>query len=244
MRAHFYLPAHRWVKAGCVALFLILALATVQSVRLGAASVLTGFAYHDVERWAFASRSPGTQEIDRVFENFSNSLRFAPANPWALEGLGTVAFARMRVAGSPQEALAAARDAYARFRQALLQRPTSPFLWANLALSKLYLDEIDEELFTALRHADELGPWEPASQLTTLFVALAVWPHLDSPLQQAVVRSVERSATRNAEKMFALVKSYGRFDLVCGIGEYASIAGPDCRQTARTTGPMDKRGRQ
>ena len=150
----------------------------------------------------------------------------------------------MRSAGSPQEALAAARDAYAQFRQALQQRPTSPFLWANLALSKLYLDEIDEELFTALRHADELGPWEPASQLTTLFVALAVWPHLDSSLRQSVVRRVKRGATRDAEKMFALVKSYGRFDLVCGIGEYASIAGPDCRQTARTTGPMDKRGRQ
>ena len=47
-----------------------------------------------------------------------------------------------------------------RFRQALVQRPTSPFLWANLALTKLYLNEVDSELSEALRHVDPVP--EPA----------------------------------------------------------------------------------
>ena len=231
-------------RAGAVLLVIFLAATGVESTRLGAANVFADSGRLDIERWASASPPPGVQDLNRAVDNFSDSLRYASANPWALEGLGALGFARMRVAGNPPEALAAARDAYKRFREALRQRPTSPFLWANLALSKLYLDEIDAELFVALRHADELGPWEPAIQQTTLFVALAVWPHLDAGLRQSVVRRVERGATRDAEKLFAIVKSYGRFDLVCGIDEYASIAGPNCKQAATTARPIDKRGRQ
>ena len=89
-------------------------------------------------------------EISRVANYFSDSLGYAPDNPWALEGLGALDLSRMRASRMPRQALAATRDAHARFRQALLQRPTSPFLWANLALTKLYLDEIDGELRSEL----------------------------------------------------------------------------------------------
>jgi hypothetical protein len=150
----------------------------------------------------------------------------------------------MRASRVPREALAATRDAHTRFRQALLQRPTSPFLWANLALTKLYLNEIDAELLLALRRADELGPWEPTVQQTALFVGLAVWPKLDPDLQQMLARTVERGARRNPQKMFEIVKSYRRFDLVCDIPKYKLIAAPDCKKavSAAGSGPMMKPG--
>src|SRR5665647_58262 len=91
----------------------------------------------------------------------------------------------MRASTNPREALALARDGRVRFLQALRLRPTSPFLWANLALTKLYLNEFDDEMRSALRHADELGPWEPTVQQTILFVGLAAWQDLDSGLRQA-----------------------------------------------------------
>ncbi len=140
----------------------------------------------------------------------------------------------MRASRIPREALAVTRDARVRFRQALLQRPTSPFLWANLALTKLYLNEIDDELLTALRNADALGPWEPTVQQTTLFVGLALWQDLDPDLRQALVRTIERGALRNAQKMFEIVKSYARFDLICDIEQYKAkaISGPDCKKAA------------
>lgn len=223
---------YRWRKAGYVALFVFLALVTVQTARLGAAGLFVQSARFELDKWASASPRPNRLDIDRVARYFAEGLRYAADNPWALEGIGALDLASMRISKTPQEALAATRDAHSRFRQALIQRPTAPMLWANVALAKLYLDEIDGDFFTALRRADELGPWEPAVQQTVLFVGLAKWQDLDSALRRTLVRSIERGASRNTRRMFEIVKSYRRFDLICAINNYRSIAGPDCGATA------------
>ena len=215
-----------------MALFILLALAAAQCARLGAAGLFVQLAQGEIDRWTPASRTPRLAEVRLAAKYFSDSLEYASDNPWALEGLGALELTRMRASRIPREALAVTRSARVRFRQALLQRPTSPFLWANLASTKLYLNEIDDELLTALRHADALGPWEPTVQQTTLFVGLAVWRDLDPDLRQALVRTIERGALRNAPKMFEIVKSYGRFDLICAIEKYKPIAGPDCAKAA------------
>ncbi len=220
-----------------MALFILLALIAAQSARLGLAGFFVQMAQNQVEQWTPGSRAPGAAEIGGVAKYFSESLGYVPDNPWALEGAGAMDLARMRASRIPREALAATKDARMHFRQALRQRPTSPFLWANLALTKLYLNEIDDELFAALRHADELGPWEQTVQQTNLFVGLAAWQDLDPDLRQALVRSIQRGASRNPQKMFEIVKSYTRFDLVCAIGEYKVIAAPDCRKYAETVKP-------
>ncbi len=230
-------PERRWGKAGYVVLFIFLALTAVQCVRLGMAGLLVQTAQSEADRWTPASRAPSMAEISRTAKYFTESLEYAPGNPWALEGAGALDLAKMRASRIPRQAHAAAKDARARFRQALVQRPTSPFLWANLALTKLYLDEIDDELLTALRHADELGPWEPGVQQATLFVGLAVWRDLDPALRQALERTIERGASRNAKKMFEIVKSYARFDLICAIEKYQPIAAADCRKAAGTANP-------
>jgi len=171
-------------------------------------------------------------EVNRVAGYFSDSLGYAPDNPWALEGLGTLDLARVRLSKVPAEALTFAKDAHRRFRAALHQRPTSPFLWANLALSKLYLDELDEEFLGSLRRADELGPWEPASQQVVLFAGLAAWGKLDAVQRRALTGVLERGGKRNALKMFEIVKSYRRFDLVCGLKDYDVVGRADCRKAA------------
>jgi hypothetical protein len=222
----------RWLMAGSVALFIFLSLTAVQTARLGAAGFFVQIAQFEIDRWTSASSAPGLHDVNRVAGYFSDSLTYATNNPWALEGLGALELASMRASRVPQQALAATRDSHKRFRQALVQRPTSPFLWANVALAKLYLNEIDDEFLAALRHADELGPWEPASQQTILFVGLAAWQELDPALRQALVRTIERGALRNARKMFEIVKSYRRFDLICAISDYRLIAGPACGKPA------------
>jgi hypothetical protein len=215
-----------------VALFVLLALIAVQCARLGAAGFFVQLAQNEVDRWTAASRAPRLAEVRLAAKYFLDSLDYAADSPWAIEGMGALDLAKMRASKIPREALAFARDARVRFRQALRQRPTSPFLWSNLALTKLYLNEIDGELLTALRQADALGPWEPTVQQTVLFVGLAVWQDLDPERRQALGRTVERGALRNTVKMFEIVKSYGRLDLVCAIRKYEPIAGPDCRKAA------------
>ena len=177
-----------------MALFILLALIAAQCVRMGMADLLVQTGQFEVDRQASASAKPGMAQVSGTLRFFTESLEYIPDNPWALERAGAMDLAKMRASRIPREARAAARDARARFRLALVQRPTSPFLWANLALSKLYLDEIDDELFSALR------------------------------------QTIQRGAARNSSKMFQIVKSYARFDLVCAIDKYQVIAGPDCKQ--------------
>jgi len=74
---------------------------------------------------------------------------------------GYAAIARVGAAKDPQLAVAAMRSANTHFHLALVQRPASPFAWASLALTKLYLGEQDDELLQALQRAEELGPWSP-----------------------------------------------------------------------------------
>ena len=220
---------HGWSKALCIALFLMLLLVALQSARMGVAGLIVEMAQGEVDRWAATNSRRGLREVSRVAGFFSDSLGFMPDNPWALERLGALDLARVRLSRTPRDAVAFTRDARLRFRRALQLRPTSPFLWANVARSKLLLDEIDDEFFRTLRYADELGPWEPATQRSVLFTGLATWGKLDSGLQQAVKGAIERGAKHDAPKMYEIVKSYRRFELVCGIKEYNLIAGPDCR---------------
>jgi len=232
-------------KIGLACLLVALGLMAAQSARLGISGLIAELAQIEMDRWAFSKRPQPMAEVSRVAGYFSDSLGYAPGNPWALEGLGTLDLARIRLSNAPAEALAFAKDAHGRFRAALHQRPTSPFLWANLALSKLYLDEIDEEFLTALRHADELGPWEPGSQQVVLFAGLAAWDKLGAGQRQGLSGVLARGGKRNALKMFEIVKSYRRFDLVCGRKDYDVVGGADCRKAAELarTVPPKTRGR-
>lgn len=222
----------RWNRAVCIALFLILLLVTLQSARMGVAGLIVEMGQQEVDRWTSSRRPYGISEISRIASLFNDSLGYASDHPWALERLGALDLARMRLSGNPREAKAYTQDARLRFRQALHQRPASAFLWANLALSKLYLDEVDSEFLAALRYANELGPWEPAAQQTVLFAGLAAWEKLDSGLRQQMTGVLERGASRNAEKMYAIARSFRRFDLVCGIKSYDLIGDTDCRNAA------------
>ena len=204
---------------------------------MGVAGLFVQLGQLEIDRWESTARQPNMAEVKHAARFFSDSLAYDPANTWALEGAGAMALAKMRASRVPREALAAAKEAHQRFRQALLLRPTSPFLWANLALTKLYLNEIDGELMAALRHADELGPWEPAVQQTVLFVGLAAWQDLDPELRKSVAHMLERGASHNRKRLLDIVKSYRRFDLVCAIREYAVIAGPDCKKAAAAVKP-------
>ena len=94
-----------------------------------------------------------------------------------------------------------------------------------------------------MRHADELGPWEPRSQEIFLFVSLAAWDKLEAGQRQAAALSVARGGVHNALKMFDIVKSYGRFELVCGLKGYDVVAGPACKKAVpavRSNVPINK----
>jgi len=129
------MPFTRGERLGAVALFLFLALMAVQSGRLGASALLARMSQLEFDRWNSARQPAGSRGLGRAEGYLADSLQIASGNPWTLEQAGALDLVRMRTSMVPDQALAAAQNARRHFRQALLQRPTSPFLWANLALS-------------------------------------------------------------------------------------------------------------
>lgn len=218
-----------WRRAWAAVLFLALLLVAAQSAMLGVAGLIVELGQREVDHWSASRKPQGMREINRVARYFTDSLDYAPGNPWAFEALGALDLARMRLSGIPHQALAYAWAARQRFRHALRERPASPFLWANLALSKLYLDEIDAEFLAALRNADALGPWEPRSQQTVVFVGLATWKKLDPEDRRRVLGGLERGAVWNSGKMLEIVKSFGRYDLICPMKGYHGKVDVQCR---------------
>ena len=206
----------------------LLAVIAIESIRLGLGGLIVELAHSESDRRIAPGRNAPKAELDWLAGFYADSLAFHPGNPWALEGLGIADLARMRATRSPREAQALARDAYKRFREALRQKPASPYLWSNLALAKLYLNELDDEFRAALRHADELGPWEPSTQEIVLFAGLAAWQSSDAAMRRSTTAVLERGASRNALKLFEIVKRFGRLDLVCPLPGYHAIAARDC----------------
>ena len=167
----------------------------------------------------------------QVMQYLTESLRYSPNNAWALEEMGALQVRMARILTDPIDAfnaLMAARSANANIHKALLERPTSPFVWANLALAKLALKELDGELLQALRRADELGPWEPDVQKTVIFASLTAWNLLDPEQQASVVRTMERAARRDAQNVAKIAKSFNRLDLICAINNTQLQGGIGC----------------
>ncbi|MDA0225754.1 MAG: hypothetical protein O2975_06525 [Proteobacteria bacterium] len=200
------------------------AAAAVQSAWLGASSHHAQLAHAHLEPWTVTKLQLEGRARDAAEFHAQKSLHYAAGNPEALGQMGTLGLAKMRESRVPAQALAAAQAARRDYRRALERRPTSPFLWANLALAKLYLDEIDDEMADALRRANLLGPWEPAVQQATVFVGLAAWHKLDADVHDVLAGAIERAGHRNAAAMYGTVNSYGRLDLLCGIEGYQAPA--------------------
>lgn len=174
-------------------------------------------AYQGLDRAAARGELLRGEEWTRVMKYLTDSLRYSPRNPWTLEEMGALQLRRMRELTDSRLHMVAARSANVNYHMALIERPTSAVAWANLALTKFYLGEQDDELFAALRHADELGPWEPEVQQLVLFVSLAAWDKLGTAQRAAVVRTLERAAQRDAGKAASIVESFNRLDLLCDI---------------------------
>jgi hypothetical protein len=213
------------------ALFLLVAAAAGLAASLGLANLYAQTARLQQEHWAAGSRSFREEDLETVMGHIAAGLRGMPGHSWSLEERASLEFLRMRTTGDPQVALGAVRAARNDLRQALRDRPTSPFIWANITLAKLFLNEFDDELFTAMRTANLAGPWEPQVQRAVLFVALAAWPRLDPALREETLQVVRRGALRDANSMVEIGKSYSRLDLLCGINEYESLAREACKRT-------------
>lgn len=209
-------PAIPWKQlatAGTLAVFL-----AVCAIKV-AGELVAGYYWNAAARKLGDSLPVSQAEWTSAMLLLQESLRYSPRYVWSLELIGEQQLARMRPGtlgdGPASESPAvAALLANTNLHHALVERPTSAYAWANIAVSKLRLRQVDAALKAALRHADELGPWEADIQQRVLGVSLAIWDRLDAQERAATRRTLERALHRDEPRTMALLRAAGMLDLL------------------------------
>lgn len=171
------------------------------------------------------------------------SLRYSPLNPRALELAGRHDLAGIRVRADDRSFQATTHSAYEYFRLALQVRPASADAWVALAQTKLFRGEWDEEMFAALRHADQLAPWEYHIQHAIVFVSATAWGKLDADRRAATLRTLERATRHNAEPIAQLLKRVNRLNILCESAIDAPKVRELCSQSRHSTAPRKPQAR-
>ena len=102
------------------------------------------------------------------------------------------------------------------FAEAVAQRPSSPYAWANFAWAKYQAGRIDRELMTALAHAARLGPWEKEVQLVVVDLGFALWAESPPSLQATVMTTAKNAQRYWANEVAVIAERRGRLAAVCG----------------------------
>lgn len=201
--------------AVCGALAVPLAVLAVTAARHGVSDFWVQSARQEIDLWQQPNRPRRSDDAARVMAYLDRSRELTPQSAWTLEELGVMQLRNVRTATRADLALASARGAYIHFRQAMKERPTSPFVWSNLAVAKLYLSELDAELFEALERAMALGPREPQAQQSVAFVGMSAW-HVANEAQRALITdALRRFGAAEPDKSISLARAFSRLELLC-----------------------------
>jgi hypothetical protein len=157
-----------------------------------------------------AKRSPDAGELAEARTSLREALDFEPSNPLYVEQ-----FARTQEMTASPASPAALAESLARWREAALMRPGSPYAWASIALLKLRLGELDAEFYGALERAAQFGPWEPQVQIAIADAGLAAWRRLAPPAKALVIADLERALLRQAPEVRRIATAHRTLPLVC-----------------------------
>lgn len=78
-------------------------------------------------------------------------------------------------------------------RRSLQFRPSWPYLWEEMALSKAGLKEFDDELTGSFERAIKLGLWEQSIMNDLTWIGLDSWDNLAKQAQHLVFQAIEQS---------------------------------------------------
>lgn len=163
-----------------------------------------------------ANAAPRPEVIAAAFASMREALLLEPSNPHFVEQVARLE--ELRALGlRPNEpsVRAGLRQSLARYREASVMRPGSPYVWASIATLKARLDDMDYEFYGALQRADRFGRWEPAVQLTLADIGLASWRLLPYSAKQLVLGAIERGMRRQGVELRRIAAAHGTLERLC-----------------------------
>ena len=101
------------------------------------------------------------------------------------------------------------------YRALIESRPSWPYHWLNLALTKAQLQQFDQEFAHAYLRVQKLAPWAKDIQVELVLLGLQAWYKLDEVMQQQVLDVIDRAAVSNKVKIIALIRQQQMQNEVC-----------------------------
>ncbi len=101
------------------------------------------------------------------------------------------------------------------FSQALQQRPSSAYLWINIALLKAQLGEFDARFEQALQSAYNLGSNLASVYTKITDMGFSLWGRLPKNSRQVVIANIRTQLKYNQDKLLILAQAYQRMDVIC-----------------------------
>ena len=192
------------------ALSLCLSALVVIALRWGAADAGMQYANHELVRWGAVP--PSLESWLDVRHRLTDAHQLEPHSATVLEALGLLHAQRV-TGGSGSQVFQ--EQALGYFRKAAALRPTSSYTWANIALTKHRLNEVDAELRGALSNAVMLGPWEPEVQMVVADAGFSLWDELPDASRSEVLEMAVRGMKRYSGSMLRIAETRGRLALLC-----------------------------
>jgi len=101
-------------------------------------------------------------------------------------------------------------EAIKKYRQTVENRPTWALAWASLAQNKFLNQEMDQEMWEALRNASTYGPWEAAVQRKLIWLGIATWKYIPSDLRDTI-QTVIIASLRNRNLLDFILSTAVRY---------------------------------
>jgi hypothetical protein len=211
----------RWLLAfGAI---LALAVLTAMALRWGIADAELSQASREMVRWEADGALPDLDSWIEVRSTLLAAQRHETGSPTLHEALARL-HAQRHQGNAGTEVFQ--EQALEYFQRAAVQRPTSPYTWASIALARYRLGLIDTELQRALANATLLGPWEPEVQFIVADIGFALWDELPGAQRKEVLETAVRGMKRDPDNMLRIAAKRARLELVCQSGAGLDISVP------------------
>ena len=212
----------RWIVAAFLAGVLLAT--AIEALNRGLADIY----YDPIKKSINVPGWPATRKplpLEKALGLISNATRWDPNNPDVLR-------AQTRLWDKQAEAYKQDRyfwqaedprvreanlQALAQSRLGLMVRPSSPWLWNEVALMKAKLGEFDEMMQASLRRASELGPMQPRVQTQIAETGLSTWSKLNQETRVSVLETIARAMPGNGRYVLKIAEKHNQLPLLCEI---------------------------
>lgn len=203
----------RWMTALLV--MPVLLLAAAMAVSRGVADFYYFPAEKNLLRWD-QSTGHNDRKIQQTRKLLQVAMQWDANNPDILEARGrfldrSVADQYFWQTGAGQ----AHRKALDDFRLTAARRPSSPWAWINIALTKTKLKQYDALMQQSLVQATKTGPWEPRVNVRVADIALTGWEELSEPVRRIASAAVGRGLQQDRLAMLRVIQRHQGTKRLC-----------------------------